>query len=115
MKVLVWIVLNHRVLLVASTVGLGIAGSKVADDYREPAWVWLVCACALLLWLSDVCRQLDDVSRALVRSAKVSHDKAARDFLRGSDAVKVGVGSAAVGVLILAAVLWPLLALPSFP
>lgn len=115
MRLLVGVVRSHRILLVLSTVGLGVAGSKVADDYRDPAWVWLLCACALLLWLSDVCRQVDDMSRELVKSAKVTYAKAATDFLRGSDAAKVGLGSAIFFAFTIVAVVWPLLSLPRFP
>lgn len=114
MKLLVGVVRSHRILLVLSTVGLGVAGSKVADNYRDPAWVWLLCACALLLWLSDVCRQVDDMSRELVRSAKVPYAQATSDFLRGSDAAKVSIGSAVFFVLLIGAIIWPLLSLPDF-
>lgn len=108
MRFLVLIVQSNRILLVVSTVGLGVAGSKVATDVHDYPWWLLLASFAVGLWLSDVCRQTDDRARELERTAKVPYVRAASDFLRGTTSRKVGV-AVAVAVVFGAVGVWALL------
>jgi hypothetical protein len=108
MRFLVFVVQSNRILLVVSTVGLGVAGSKVAADVHDYPWWLLLASFAVCLWLSDVCRQTDDRARELERTAKVPYLRAASDFLRGTASRKVGVAFA-VAVTLGAAGAWALL------
>jgi len=72
-------------------VGIAIAGSKVADNTGAISWWLLLASSAVLLAISDVCRQIDESARELVRSAKVRYHQAATDFLVGKS-VRLVVG-----------------------
>jgi hypothetical protein len=84
---------GHRALLVASTVGLGVAGSKVADDITSCAWWLMVAGFAGLLALSDVCRQTDSPVRELSRSVGVAYGQAASDYVRVANRRWLGAGA----------------------
>lgn len=114
MILLILVVRVHRPLLVLSTVGLGVAGSKVADGVGGFGWWLLLFTFAATLWLSDVARQIDDRTRELVRSTRVSYDEAAGDFLHGSDTWRVAIGGVVI-LITLAAGLWSLSNIPYLP
>jgi hypothetical protein len=95
----------HRLLLVSGTTGLAIAGSRVASNPLDFVWVCLLIAFGVLLWVSDVCRVVDERSVLLARDTKVSYSKATSDYLRGADFLKIVVALVCVVVLLVAATL----------
>jgi hypothetical protein len=105
MKVLQAVVRSHRLLLILSTVGLGVAGSRVAADFQDLVWVCLLLGFAALLWLADACQQMDDRARELARSTNVPIQQTVADYLRGAGKWRVAA-PLIVGVLCLGASVW---------
>lgn len=61
----------HRVILVVSTVAVGVFASRVASDPTESSsWIFLLAA-AVLLFVSDAARQVDENGRSLFQATGV--------------------------------------------
>ncbi|SMY02527.1 hypothetical protein BAUR920_03537 [Brevibacterium aurantiacum] len=104
MFLLVAAVRVHRMLLVLGTVGLAISGSRVADQPANFTWICVLLAFGSILWLSDLCREIDDRALQLSRDTKVKYSKAASDYLSGADLVKIVVALVGIAVLVVLAV-----------
>lgn len=73
----------HRTMLVLSTVGISVSGSKVAADVTSISWWLILSGFTTLLGVSDMCRQIDEPAKELVRSVQVPYRKAATDVMQG--------------------------------
>ena len=102
MRAIIVIVRANRILLLISTVGLGVVGAKVAENFSSAAWWLFAAAFAALLGLSDVCRQIDEPIKELSRSTRVDYLQAATDYLKTGKFASVLVW-ASIGLLLLAA------------
>ena len=101
----------HRASLIVATVGLAIAGSRVASHPAElPAWVVMVGA-AVILVVADLSKNIYERAKALAGSATASVHDALRDIygaegptaarwllLAGIALILVGIALYALGV-----------------
>jgi hypothetical protein len=98
-SVVVQLVRAHRSILVLSTVVLSIAGSRVAStpgDWTD--WLFLVAA-AIMLFVADICREIDEVARQLAVSSSRTPQQARRDVFQ-AQAPKRTVSLLAVAVVL---------------
>ncbi len=71
---------SHRVLLVVSTLTLGIFGSRIATDMTSLG-DWLVATGATVaIYLSDLCREIEDSARVLSGGSQERRIKARIDL-----------------------------------
>lgn len=71
----------HRASLVAGTVGLSIAGSRIATEGVElGSWI-LLAGSGLIVVLADMFREIEDNARALASTAGARVGSARRDLL----------------------------------
>lgn len=100
---IVTLIRANRTLLVVSTVGLGIVGSRVATDLKEYSSWFLVAAFAILLAVSDAARDYDERARELSDTVSGSRSRRdiVRDYIRGRPKIlfSVSVGVAALMIL----------------
>src|SRR5690606_24334071 len=84
----------HRVLLVLSSVTVGVVGSRVASD--PSAWQpWtLLVASGLLLFVSDLARHIDERARTIAVTTKSPIAAARRDVASLGEARVVTLGLA---------------------
>jgi hypothetical protein len=76
----------HRVLLVLSSVALGIVGSRVATDPTElPSWA-LVVSAGSLLFVADLARNVDEKGRTIAVSTRSPISVARRDVTNAGEA-----------------------------
>jgi hypothetical protein len=79
-RVLLTVVPYHRAVLVAATIGIAIAGGRVAGDPGEVGgWLVLTGSTALLA-LADVCSDLNKRAEVLAASAGVERRAALKDL-----------------------------------
>jgi hypothetical protein len=99
----------HRVLLVLSSIALGVVGSRVATDPTEwPSWALLI-GCGCLLFVADVGRHVDEKGRTIATAAKMPLDSARRDVASTSEARAVALASLGATLAVLAAIALELL------
>lgn len=80
---------GHRFILIASTVALGVTGSKVAEDFADVSWWLFLAAAAVALGLADILRPLADNTRELAAKTKSRYADTSRDVLSVSRRVTV--------------------------
>lgn len=79
-------------MLIASSVVLGVAGSRVATDLTEWAsWLALV-ACASLLFVADFGRQIDEEARVLSGASGFNIKRTREDVTSRGNAITVFAG-----------------------
>jgi hypothetical protein len=59
------VVRAHRVLLVLATLGLAIAGSRVATDLKAVGNWLIVAGATIFLYFADWCREVDEAAALL--------------------------------------------------
>ena len=98
----------HRILLVASSVVLGVVGSRVATDPQEWASWALLLACGSLLFIADVGRHVDDKARIVAAAARVALPTARRDVVSTGEsrAIAIGTAIAIVCIVVSAVATW---------
>jgi len=104
-RVLIAAIRANRALLVLSTVGLGVAGARLAVDLTSIPWWLAVASAALLLWLSDVFRVIDSRANELSHSGRVPYRQAAIDLVAKQQVWIILMLLAAVGIGALAVIL----------
>jgi hypothetical protein len=72
----------HRALLIAATVGVAVAASRVAFDLSEIGGWLLVAAFGLLLLVADLAREIEEAAGALADKSGVDRGTARRDIYR---------------------------------
>lgn len=103
----------HRVLLVVSSIAIGVAGSRVASDPTEwPSWA-IVAASGCLLFVADVGRRLDDDGRTLSVATHTPLGAARRDAASTPQTRAIAVGSVLTAAFILVAIAFVVFDWPS--
>jgi hypothetical protein len=100
----------HRVLLVLSSVGLGVMGSRVATDLADWGSWALVAAFALLLFVADVARNIEERGKTIAVTTKTPLGAARRDVTTSSESRVITVATLLAVVFAAASLLlaWPL-------
>jgi hypothetical protein len=89
----------HRFLLILSTVAIGIAGSKVADDLASLPWWLALAASCVLLGLSEYARDMYVKAEELAAATGREVETTASDILQRRRAILFFLTLAAVIVL----------------
>src|SRR4051794_36455922 len=69
----------HRALLIAATVGVAIAASRIATNTSEAGGWLLTAAFALILFVADLSREVEETAASLADSSGKERDGARRD------------------------------------
>lgn len=79
----------NRALLVAATAALGVGASRIAGNPNNASDWLLTVGAALLLYASDICREVDDVARTFPATTAALRTQARVDVLlaRGRHAI----------------------------
>lgn len=95
----------HRYLLVASSIAIGVVGSRVATDPAElESWI-LLGAFAALLYVADVGRRVDENGRVIATATRTPLGRARKDAATTGDVRSILIGSA-VAVVCVVVVGW---------
>lgn len=77
---ILWLAPLHRILLIVATAILAIAASRVAAQAKVGTWLMLLGG-AVLMYLADVLREVEDRAQDLARSSGHAVEAAREDVL----------------------------------